>query len=81
MRWAAEDAAWEREASLRLRTADPTVLRAYHQHGRLVDAGTLEQAEASAAAAWLGDTLAGRRSLLLVETNDQAARLSAQLRA
>ena len=32
-------------------------------------------------AAWLADTLAGRRSLLLVDTNEQAARLSAQLRA
>jgi hypothetical protein len=41
----------------------------------------VEQAEASAARAWLGDTLAGRRSLLLVDTNEQAARLSAQLRA
>ena len=57
------------------------VLRDYHRHGRLLDAGTVEQAEASAAAAWLADTLAGRRSLLLVDTNEQAARLSAQLRA
>src|SRR6185436_2110525 len=46
-----------------------------------LDAGTREQAEQSAARAWLGDTLAGRRSLLLVDTNDQAAHLSAQLRA
>src|SRR6185436_3168955 len=46
-----------------------------------LDAGTREQAEQSAARAWLGDTLAGRRSLLLVDTNEQAARLSAQLRA
>jgi hypothetical protein len=72
---------WERDASLRLRAGDAEVLRAYHQHGRLLDAGTREQAEDSAARAWLGDTLAGRRSLLLVDTNEQAARLSAQLRA
>jgi conjugative relaxase-like TrwC/TraI family protein len=72
---------WERQASLRLRAGDTAVLGDYHRHGRLRDAGTVEQAEASAAAAWLGDTLAGRRSLLLVDTNEQAARLSAQLRA
>ena len=72
---------WERQASLRLRTGDTTVLQDYHRHRRLLDAGTVEQAEASAARSWLGDTLTGRRSLLLVDTNEQAARLSAQLRA
>ncbi|MCF7547426.1 MobF family relaxase [Pseudonocardia sp. WMMC193] len=72
---------WEREASLRLRAGDETVLRDYHRHGRLLDSGTATQAEQSAARAWLADTLAGRRSLLLVDTNDQAARLSAELRA
>lgn len=73
--------AWEREASLRLRTADASVLGEYHKHGRLLDAGTIEQAETSAAQAWLADTLIGRRSLLLVDTNEQAARLSADIRA
>jgi hypothetical protein len=68
---------WEREASLRLRAGDETVLRTYHQHGRLLDSGTAEDAEASAAGAWLGDTLAGRRSLLIVDSNEQAARVSA----
>ncbi|ODU04156.1 MAG: TrwC relaxase [Pseudonocardia sp. SCN 72-86] len=72
---------WERAASLRLRAGDETVLRTYFEQGRLVDAGTTEAAEQSAAAAWLADTLAGHRSLLLVDTNDQAAALSAQLRA
>jgi hypothetical protein len=51
---------WERAASLRLRDGDEAVLRVYHQHGRLIDAGTSEQAEDSAARAWLGDTLALR---------------------
>src|SRR5699024_9725797 len=37
--------------------------------------------EIAAARAWLADTLAGRQSLLIVDTNEQAARLSAQLRA
>ncbi|SNR29156.1 conjugative relaxase domain-containing protein, TrwC/TraI family [Haloechinothrix alba] len=72
---------WERDASLRLRAGDESVLHDYHQHGRLIDAGAVEQAEASATRAWLGDTLAGRRSVLLVDTNEQAARLSAELRA
>jgi conjugative relaxase-like TrwC/TraI family protein len=74
-------AEWERAASLRLRAADESVLGEYHKHGRLIDAGTLEAAEDSAARAWLADTLAGRRSQLIVDTNDQAARLSALLRA
>jgi len=72
---------WERDASLRLRTADETVLVEYHAQGRLLDGGALEQAEASAARSWLADTLAGQHSLLLVDTNEQAARLSAALRA
>ena len=69
-------AEWERAASLRLRAADETVLAEYHKHGRLIDAGAIEQAEASAARAWLADTLAGRHALLIVDTNEQAARLS-----
>lgn len=72
---------WERGASLRLRAGDEGVLREYHQHGRLLDSGTREEAESSAARAWLADTLDGYRSLLLVDTNEQAARLSAELRA
>jgi conjugative relaxase-like TrwC/TraI family protein len=72
---------WERDASLQLRAGDELVLRTYHQQGRLLDSGTADQAEQSAATAWLGDTLAGQRSMLLVDTNEQAARLSASLRA
>ena len=73
--------AWEGPASLRLREGDETVLGQYHRAGRLIDAGDFEAAEASAVRGWLADTLAGRRSLLVVDTNDQAARLSAVLRA
>ncbi len=72
---------WERDASLRLRAGDQSVLGEYHKHGRLLDSGTTEQAESSADRAWLADTLNGKRSLLIVDTNEQAARLSASLRA
>jgi hypothetical protein len=72
---------WEGSASLRLRDGDQTVLGDYHKHGRLIDGGAVEQTEATAARAWLADTLAGQHSLLIVDTNEQAARLSAHLRA
>ena len=72
---------WERDASLRLREADPAILGEYHRRGRIIDGGTIEQAEASAARAWLADTVSERRSVLIVDTNEQAARVSAALRA
>ena len=57
------------------------MLDEYAKHGRLVDAGTVEQAEQAAGRAWLADTLAGRDALLVVGSNAAAARLSNQLRA
>ncbi len=72
---------WERDASLRLREGDAAALGGYHRHGRLIDAGTIEQAERSAARGWLADTLDGKRSQLVVDSNEQAARISAALRA
>jgi conjugative relaxase-like TrwC/TraI family protein len=72
---------WEGPASLRMREGDESVLHDYRQHGRLVDAGTLEQAHASAARAYLADILAGRHSVLVVGSNEDAARLSAEVRA
>lgn len=75
------DAAWEGEASLRLRDADPAALEQYDKHGRIRAAGTPEQAQAKAAEAWLSDTLAGKESLLLVSSNEDASQVSAQLRA
>ena len=72
---------WEGPASLRLRDGDVSVLDEYAKHGRLVDGGTVDQAEAAAARGWLADSLAGKESLLMVGTNTAAARVSAQLRA
>jgi conjugative relaxase-like TrwC/TraI family protein len=72
---------WEAAASLRLREGDESVLADYHKHGRLLDRGTADDAERSASRAWLADTLAGHRSLLVVDSNEQVARLNAALRA
>ncbi|SCL12790.1 conjugative relaxase domain-containing protein, TrwC/TraI family [Micromonospora nigra] len=74
-------AQWERAASLRLREGDPDAVLEYERHGRVRDGGTVEQATDAAAQAWLGDTLRGKHSLLLVDTNEQAAQASAALRA
>jgi conjugative relaxase-like TrwC/TraI family protein len=74
-------AAWEREASLRLRDGDPAAVATYAKHGRIMDAGTAEQAEAAAGRAWLADTLAGKDSVLVVGSNEAAARVCAALRA
>jgi conjugative relaxase-like TrwC/TraI family protein len=72
---------WERTASLRLRTGDTSVIEEYHRHGRIIDGGTAEQAEHLTARCWLGDTLAGKHALLIVDTNEQAGRINADLRA
>ncbi|MFG1820387.1 MobF family relaxase [Kribbella sp. NPDC049174] len=74
-------AEWEGTASLRLRAGDQTVLAEYHKQGRILDGGTIERAQRTAADAWLADHLSGLHSLLIVDTNDQAAHVSAQLRA
>jgi len=72
---------WEGPASLALRDGDPAALEEYQRHGRLVDGGTPDEAERAAARAWLADTLAGRSSVLLVGSNQQAARVNTMLRA
>ncbi len=72
---------WERTSSLRLRAGDVKALEAYHREGRILDGGTLQTAETAAATGWLADTLAGKQSVLVVDTNEQAARLNAALRA
>jgi conjugative relaxase-like TrwC/TraI family protein len=72
---------WERAASLSLREGDDRALQIYRKQGCVIDTGTVEQAHASAARAWLADTLAGHESLLIADTNEQADHLCAQLRA
>ncbi|MBB5840195.1 MobF family relaxase [Kribbella italica] len=72
---------WEGPASLRLRGGDADVLSDYYKQGRILDGGHLEAAQRSASDAWLADRLAGLHSLLIVDSNAQAAEVSAQLRA
>ncbi|MDN5919911.1 MAG: AAA family ATPase, partial [Pseudonocardia sp.] len=72
-------AGWEREASLQLRAGDHAAVDAYAEHGRL-RTGTLEEMQAAATRGWLADTLAGKRSLLIVGTNVHAAELSERIR-
>jgi hypothetical protein len=74
-------APWEGGASLRLRNGEHEVVSVYERHARILDAGTTEQAEEMAAQAWLADTLAGLQSLVLVSTGEQAADVSARMRA
>ena len=75
------NADWEAGASLRLRDGDPTVVADYARHGRVVAGGTAEQTEAAARRAWLADHLAGKDTVLLVGSNEQAARTAAAIRA
>lgn len=72
---------WEGVASLQLRQRDPAVLDDYDKHGRIHAGGTAEQAAAAAARAWLADTVSGKESLLVVGSNEAAAKVSAELRA
>ena len=72
---------WERAASLRLRDRDPSAFLEYHKHGRIIDAGTAERAEYDASQAWLADMIDGKHAVLIVDENEQAHRINAQLRA
>lgn len=71
---------WEREASLRLRDRDRDVLDEYDRRGRVLDEGTIEQALHAAARGYVGDTLAGKSSLVFAATNRQAAQAAAMVR-
>ena len=71
--------AWERDATLRLRAGDVTVLAAYEEHGRL-RGGTPEEATEQAYRGWLADYLNGTDTLLMARTEDQARELSRRAR-
>ena len=73
------DAEWERLASLQLRRGERAALRAYDARGR-IRSGRQPQAQAEAVELYLADYLLGRDVLLLAGTNEEAARLAAQVR-
>jgi hypothetical protein len=70
---------WERDATLRLRAGDTTVLADYEQHGRL-RGGTPAEATEQAYRGWLADYLDGMDTLLMARTEDQARELSRRAR-
>jgi len=74
------DAAWERQASIRLRDGDPAAAAAYDRHGRIRGADE-EAAYENAAAMWLADNLRGKDVLLLAGSNAEAAELSRRVQA
>ena len=74
------DAAWEREASVRLRDGDMAAAAAYDRHGR-IRAADQEAAYDRAASMWLADHLRGKNVLLLAGSNAEAAELSRRVQA
>ena len=70
---------WERDASLRLRAGDVSVLARYDEQGRL-RGGDPEEAIEQACRAFLADHLAGRDALLLARTGEQAREMSRRIR-
>jgi hypothetical protein len=74
------DAAWERQASIRLRGGDPAAIAAYDRHGRICGAD-YEAAYDRAASMWLADHLRGKDVLLLAGSNAEAADLARRVQA
>jgi hypothetical protein len=74
------DAAWEREASVRLRDGDLAAVAAYDRHGRIRGADE-DAAYERAASIWLADHLCGKAVLLLAGSNAEAAELSRRVQA
>jgi hypothetical protein len=72
-------AAWEREASLRLRRGDAAALDDYDQHGRIRGAPP-EQAMDQAVHAYVASYLAGRDVLLMAADWARCRELSARIR-
>jgi conjugative relaxase-like TrwC/TraI family protein len=72
-------AAWEQEASLRLRDGDTTVLADYDQHGR-IRSGEPEQMMDAAAAAYVALTSDGTDTLLMAAEHALRRELSRRIR-
>ena len=72
-------AAWEQQASLRLRDGDTTVLADYDQHGRILG-GDPEQMMDAAAAAYVALTADGTDTLLMAAEHALRRELSRRIR-
>jgi AAA domain/TrwC relaxase len=72
-------AAWERDASLRLRRGDATALDEYDQHGR-IRGGPPEQAMDQAVTAYVASYLAGKDVVLAAADWARCRELSARIR-
>ena len=72
-------AAWEQDASLRLRAGDTTVLADYDQHGRIIG-GEPEQMMDAAAAAYVALTADGTDTLLMAADHALRRELSRRIR-
>ncbi len=72
---------WERQASLDLRAGNPEALATYDAHGRLLSYDSPEAALDAAAQAAVADRLSGRSVVVVTGTNEQAATVSANIRA
>ena len=72
-------AQWEREASLRLRAGDTSVLDEYHEHGRIRGADP-EQAMDDAARMYVAHYLAGRDVLLMICDRERCREVSRRIR-
>jgi conjugative relaxase-like TrwC/TraI family protein len=70
---------WEGPASLRLRDADTTVLAEYDRRGRILG-GDRQHLTQQVLDGWAADIIQGRSSLIMVETEAEAADLAAQAR-
>lgn len=66
---------WERQASLRLRTADPTVLSEYEQRGR-IHGGTQVQMEVEILDAWQQARIRGEKVALMANSTDTVTRIN-----
>ncbi|TFC63129.1 MobF family relaxase [Cryobacterium sp. TMB1-7] len=70
---------WEKSASLGLRRGDPDSIDRYIAHGR-VSGGDTESMMDAAYTAWRADTLAGRATVLITDSNEEVVSLNARAR-
>lgn len=73
------ESAWERDATLRLRAGDDTVLEEYDQQGRF-RAGTADRMMDAAAKAYVANALDGVHTRLIAQSWDRCRELSRRVR-